>query len=102
MTLVIDASHYPSDSLFSDCQDILLPQLVAMQTSRLGKHRAFCAKSMKLGTRVHYTKTSKFNYSAKPDYAWAVVAAIFQKWLLSKKPIGIEPSLSILYRFCGA
>ena len=34
MALVIDASHYPSGSLFSDCQGIALPQLVAMASSR--------------------------------------------------------------------
>ena len=34
---------------------------------------------MKLGIHVYYTKTSKFSYSAKPDYAGgAVVVAIFQ------------------------
>ena len=34
MALVIDASHYPTGSLFSDCQGIALPQLVAMASSR--------------------------------------------------------------------
>ena len=34
MALVIDASHYPSGSLFSDCQGIAPPQLVAMASSR--------------------------------------------------------------------
>ena len=33
MALVIDASHYPTGSLFSDCQGIALPQLVAMVSS---------------------------------------------------------------------
>ena len=31
-------------------------------------NRAFCGKSMKLGTYVHHTKPSKFSYSAKPDF----------------------------------
>ena len=31
-------------------------------------NRAFCGKSMKLGTDVHHTKPSKFSYSAKPDF----------------------------------
>ena len=30
MALVIDVSHYPTGSLFSDCQGVALPQLVAM------------------------------------------------------------------------
>ena len=34
MALVIDASHYPTGSLFSDWQGIALPQLVAMASSR--------------------------------------------------------------------
>ena len=34
MALVIDASHYPTGSLFSDCQGIALPQFVAMASSR--------------------------------------------------------------------
>ena len=34
MALVIDTSHYPSGSLFSDCQGIELPQLVAMASIR--------------------------------------------------------------------
>ena len=34
MALVTDTSHYPSGSLFSDCQGITLPQLVAMTSSR--------------------------------------------------------------------
>ena len=34
MAPVIDASHYPKGSLFSDCQGIALPQLVAMASSR--------------------------------------------------------------------
>ena len=34
MALVIDVSHYPTGSLFSDCQGIALPQLVAMASSR--------------------------------------------------------------------
>ena len=34
MALVIDACHYPMGSLFSDCQGIALPQLVAMASSR--------------------------------------------------------------------
>ena len=34
MALVIDVSHYPTDSLFSDCQGIAVPQLVAMASSR--------------------------------------------------------------------
>ena len=34
MALVIDASHYPMGSLFSDCQGIALPQLVTMASSR--------------------------------------------------------------------
>ena len=31
---VVDASHYPTDNLFSDCQGISLPQRVAMASSR--------------------------------------------------------------------
>ena len=34
MTLGIDACHYPTGSLFSDCQGIALPQLVAMASKR--------------------------------------------------------------------
>ena len=34
LALVIDASHYPTGSLFSDCQGIALPQLVVMASSR--------------------------------------------------------------------
>ena len=34
MALVIDASHYQTGSLFSGCQGIALPQLVAMASSR--------------------------------------------------------------------
>ena len=34
MALVVDDSHYPTDSLFSDCQGIALPQLVALASSR--------------------------------------------------------------------
>ena len=34
MALVIDASHYPTGSLFSDCQGIALTQRVAMALSR--------------------------------------------------------------------
>ena len=34
MALVTDTSHYPSGSLFSDCQGIALPQLVVMASSR--------------------------------------------------------------------
>ena len=47
---------------------------------------------MKLGTRVHYTKTSKFSYSAKPDYAWNGCGGHFTKWPLSQKLRGAEPS----------
>ena len=34
MALVTDTSHYPSGSLFRDCQGIALPQLEAMASSR--------------------------------------------------------------------
>ena len=54
-------------------------------TERLEKNRAFCGKSMKLSTHVHYTKTSKFSYSAKPDYAWGGCGGHFPKWPLSQK-----------------
>ena len=47
---------------------------------------------MKLGTHVHYTKTSKFSYSAKPDYAWGGCGGHFPKWPLSLKLRGAEPS----------
>ena len=52
---------------------------------------------MKLGTHVHYTKTSKFSYSAKPDYAWGGCGGHFPKWPLSHKLRGSEPSNSTLY-----
>ena len=55
---------------------------------------------MKLGKHVHYTKTSKSSYSAKPDYAWGGCGGHFPKWPLSQKLRGAEPSMSILYRFC--
>ena len=38
VALVIDGSHYPSGSLFSDCQGIALPQLVTMASSRSMRH----------------------------------------------------------------
>ena len=52
---------------------------------------------MKLGKHVHYTKTSKYSYSAKPDYAWGGCGGHFPKWPLSQKLRGAEPSISILY-----
>ena len=52
---------------------------------------------MKLGTHVHYTKTSKFSYSAKPDYACGGCGGHFPKWPLSQKLRGAEPSISTLY-----
>ena len=51
---------------------------------------------MKLGIHVHYTKTSKFSYSAKPDYAWGDCGGHFPKWPLSQKRRGAEPSISTL------
>ena len=57
---------------------------------------------MKLGTHVHYTKTSKFSYSAKPDFAWGGCGAHFTKWPLSQKLRGAEPSTLTQYRFCEA
>ena len=47
---------------------------------------------MKLGTHVHYTKTIKFSYSAKPDCAWGGCGGHFPKWPLSQKLRGAEPS----------
>ena len=64
---------------------------------RLEKNRAFCGKSMKLCTHVHYTKTSKFSYSAKPDYAWGGCGGHFPKWPLSQKLRGAEPSTLTVY-----
>ena len=52
---------------------------------------------MKLGTHVDYTKTSKFSYSAKPDYAWDGCGGHFPKWPLSQKLRGTEPSTLTLY-----
>ena len=52
---------------------------------------------MKLGTHVHYNKTSKFCYSAKPDYAWGGCGGHFPKWPLSQKLRGAEPSTLTLY-----
>ena len=52
---------------------------------------------MKFGTHVHYTKTSKFSYSAKPDYACGDFGAHFPKWPLSQKLRGAEPSTLTLY-----
>ena len=52
---------------------------------------------MKLGTHVHYTKTSKFSYSAKPDYAWGGYGGHFPKWPLSQKLRGAEPSTLTVY-----
>ena len=72
------------------------------------KNRAFCGKSMKLGTHVDYTKTSKVSYSAKPDYAWGGCCGCcccggcggcgghFPKWPQSQKLRGAEPSISTL------
>ena len=52
---------------------------------------------MKLGTHVHVTKTSKFSYSAKPDYAWGGCGGHFPKWPLSQKLRGAEPSTLTVY-----
>ena len=52
---------------------------------------------MELGTHVHYTKTSKFSYSAKPDYAWGGCGGHFPKWPLSQKLRGAEPSTLTVY-----
>ena len=52
---------------------------------------------MKLGTHVHYTKTSKVSYSAKPDYAWGRCGGHFPKWPLSQKRRGAEPLICTLY-----
>ena len=52
---------------------------------------------MKLGTHVHYTKTSKFSYSARPDYAWGGCGDHFPKWPLSQKLRGAEPSTVTVY-----
>ena len=52
---------------------------------------------MKLGTHVHYTKTSKFSHSAKPDYAWGDCGGHFPKWPLSHKLRGAEPSTLTVY-----
>ena len=52
---------------------------------------------MKLGTHVHYTKTSKFSYSAKPDYAWGGCGGHFPKWPLSQKLRDAEPSTLTVY-----
>ena len=52
---------------------------------------------MKLGAHVHYTKTSKFSYSAKPDYDWGGCGGHFGKWPLSQKLRGAEPSTLTVY-----
>ena len=52
---------------------------------------------MKLGTHVHHTKTSKFSYSAKPDYAWGGCGGHFPTWPLSQKLRGAEPSTLTVY-----
>ena len=52
---------------------------------------------MKLGTHVHYTKTSKVSYSAKPDYAWGGCGGHFPKWPLSQKQRGAELSTITVY-----
>ena len=52
---------------------------------------------MKLGTHVHYTKTTKFSYSAKPDYAWSGCGGHFSKWPLSQNLRGAEPSTLTVY-----
>ncbi len=53
---------------------------------------------MKLGTHVHYTKTSKFSYSAKPeDYASGGCGGHFPKWPLSQKLRRAEPSTLTVY-----
>ena len=44
--------------------------------------RAFCGKSMKLGTYVHHTKPSKFSYSAKTDFPRGGCVSHFKKWPL--------------------
>ena len=63
-------------------------------------NRAFCGKSMKLGTCVHHTKPSKFSYSAKPDLPRGGFGGHLKKWPLFNhisETIGIEPSLSTPY-----
>ena len=78
------------------------PKIALNKFSKLDKNCAFCGKSMKLGTHAHYTKTSKFSYSAKPDYTWGGCGGHFPKCPLSLKLIGTEPSISTLFiRFVG-
>ena len=63
-------------------------------------NRAFCGKSMKLGTYVHHTKPSKFSYNAKPDFPRGGFGAHLKKWPLChhiSETIGIEPSFSTLH-----
>ena len=43
-------------------------KLVQPLSDQIWVNRAFCGKSMKLGTDVHHTKPSKFSYSAKPGF----------------------------------
>ena len=45
-------------------------------------NRAFCGKSMTLGTDVHHTKPRKFSYSAKPDFPRGVFGGHLKKWPL--------------------
>ena len=52
---------------------------------------------MKLGTHVHYTKTSKFSYNAKPDYAWGGCGDHFSKWPLSQNLRGAEALTLTVY-----
>ena len=63
-------------------------------------NRACCGKSTKFGTHVHHTKSSKFSYSAKPDFPCGGCGGHFKNGryvTISQKLRGEEPSVSTLH-----
>ena len=65
------------------CLPLLSALLLAQPLSdQILVNRAFCGKSMKLSTAVHHTKSSKFSYSAKPDFPCGGCGGHLKKWPL--------------------
>ncbi len=73
---------------------------VAQQlTDQIWVNRAFCGKSMKLGTDVYHTKPTKFSYSAKPDFP----CGVFQSNMsISETKRCMAFDLDYMSRFCVA
>ena len=69
-------------------------------------NRAFCGKSMKLGTDVHHTKPSKCSYSAKPDFPRGGFGGHLKKFPLCHDISETKRRKAIIvdsiYRFSGA